>query len=70
MHNSKFVDSCKCTFVPNHVEISLSRKEADFVYNDIESDQVIHPLGNFTTSSNLSKRMLPTNVHALKQQKC
>ena len=66
MHNSKTVDSCKCTFVPNHTEISLTRKEANFVYNHIESDQAIHPLGNFTTNSDLSKRTLPTNMHALK----
>ena len=68
MHNSKVVDSCKCTFVPNHVEISLSRKNVDFLCNRIESDQAIHPLGNFTTNSDLSKRTLPTNVHALKRK--
>ena len=59
MHNSKAVNKNRSTFVPNHVEISLSRKDADFVYNCIESDLAIHPLGNCA---------IPTNLHTLKQK--
>ena len=68
MHNSKPVNKNRSTLVPNHLEISLSRKEADFVYNHIESDLVIYPLGNFATNNNLTRPTLPTNKHMLKQK--
>ena len=66
MHNNNAVNKNRSTFVPNHVEISLSRKEANFVYNHIESDLATHPLGNIATNSNLSKCAIPTNAHTLK----
>ena len=68
MHNSKPVNINRSTLVPNHLEISLSGKEADFVHNRIESDLAIYPLGNFATNSDLTRNTLPTNKPMLKQK--
>ena len=66
MPNSNTVNNVRSTFLPNHVDISLTRKEADFLYNHIESDLAIHPLGNFTTNSDLSTYTLLTTANTLK----
>ena len=68
MHNSKPVNINRSTLVANHLEISLSRKEADFVHNRIESDLAIYPFGNFATNSDLTRNTLPTNKHMLKRK--
>ena len=31
-------------YVPNHVDIALSNDECNFVYNQIETDSIIHPI--------------------------
>ena len=31
-------------YVPNHVDIALSNDECNFVYNQIETDSIIHPM--------------------------